>query len=143
MTIPEAVHLVLQAGGLGHGGELFVLNMGSPLKVVDLARDLIKLSGFSLDEMPIVFTGMRPGEKLVEELWEEGATVDVTAHRDVLKVSESELWSDTQLEKVVGQLCAESAAGNRQGIAAIITEALTTFTPDSLSEGARQATDIF
>ena len=88
MTIPEAVDLVLQAGGMGSGGELFVLNMGEPVRIVDLATDLIKLSGLSPDEVLIEFSGLRPGEKLSESLWEEGAVVQQTANPDVLQVTE-------------------------------------------------------
>jgi len=68
MTIPEAARLVIQAAAIGESGQVLVLDMGEPVRIVDLARDMIKLSGRSLDEIPIEFTGLRPGEKLFEEL---------------------------------------------------------------------------
>jgi len=68
MTIPEAARLVLQAAAIGESGQVLVLDMGEPVRIVDLARDLIRLSGHSVDEIPIVFSGLRPGEKLFEEL---------------------------------------------------------------------------
>lgn len=80
MTIPEAAQLVLQAGLMGQGGEIFVLEMGDPVRIVDLARDMIRLSGFSEDEVKIEFTGLRPGEKLYEELLADDEATQQTPH---------------------------------------------------------------
>ncbi len=81
MTIPEASQLVLQAGAMGQGGEIFILDMGKPVKIVDLARDLVRLSGLRPDEdIEIKFTGMRPGEKLFEELATDAEHADKTKH---------------------------------------------------------------
>lgn len=92
MTIPEAVQLVIQAGALTRGGELFVLDMGEPVKIDTLAKELIHLSGFKVSkDIPIVYTGMRPGEKLREELLTEQEEVMTTQHNRIFIVKKDEL----------------------------------------------------
>lgn len=80
MSIPEAAQLVLQAGWMGAGGKIFVLDMGEPVKIIDLARDMIRLSGLSEDDIKIVFSGLRPGEKLYEELLADSEHTLTTPH---------------------------------------------------------------
>ncbi len=87
MTIPEAVYLVLQASAFGKGGEVFVLNMGKQVRILDLAEDLIRLSGLEPGrDIEIVFTGIRPGEKLSEALWDPGTPLEPTAHPDIFRL---------------------------------------------------------
>lgn len=113
MTIPEAVNLVLQAGGMGAGGELFVLNMGQPVSILDLAADLIKLSGLAPGDVPITVSEPRPGEKLRESLWEEDASVYPTAIPDILRVEEPEHASGVDIERFVDDLMAAARQGDR------------------------------
>lgn len=112
MTIPEAVQLVLQAAVLGQGGEVFMLDMGEPVKIVDLAQDLIELSGLEVGyDIEIAFTGIRPGEKLHEELFIPGETYRRTEHQKIF-VIESAMGTvmPSQLNQVVARL--EDAAYN-------------------------------
>ncbi|MGV3771824.1 MAG: polysaccharide biosynthesis protein [Verrucomicrobiales bacterium] len=101
MTIPEASGLVLQSASQGSGGEIFVLDMGAPVKIVDLARQLIELSGLKPDEdIEIEFVGLRPGEKLFEELSHEGENITPTNHPKIMRFVTEPL----QLQTVVGML---------------------------------------
>lgn len=100
MTIPEASQLVLQAGAMGRGGEIFVLDMGQPVKVVDLARDMIRLSGLEVGrDIEVTFTGVRPGEKLYEELRCDGERQLPTKHNKIL-IAESQQLELPFLRKV-------------------------------------------
>jgi len=126
MTIPEAVYLVLQAAGMGLGGETFVLNMGQQVRILDLAEDLIRLSGLEPGrDVEIVFTGVRPGEKLSEDLWDEGFQFKSTEHPDIFRLDTTEPLLGDRLTKVVDQLVNLSRAGKRDEI----VELLDTFIP--------------
>ena len=99
MSIPEAAQLVLQAAAMGQGGEVFVLDMGEPVKIVDLARNMIRLSGYSEDEIRIEFTGLRPGEKLYEELLADAEETRETPHPK-LRIARSRPVNGTFLEEL-------------------------------------------
>jgi FlaA1/EpsC-like NDP-sugar epimerase len=113
MSIPEAAQLVLQAGMMGRGGEIFVLDMGEPVKIADLARDMIRLSGLSEDEIRIEFTGLRPGEKLFEELLADSESTMRTPHAKLRIAKPSEVPGDAWREELLAWLAdpgAETAA---------------------------------
>ncbi len=100
MSIPEAAQLVLQAGLMGKGGEIFVLDMGEPVKIVDLAKELIRLSGLTEDEIKIEFTGLRPGEKLYEELLADSEHTLPTPHPK-LRIAQARQADAAWLEKLL------------------------------------------
>lgn len=99
MSIPEAAQLVMQAGCMGKGGEIFVLDMGDPVRIVDLAKDLIRLSGFNEEDIKIEFTGLRPGEKLYEELLADNENTLPTPHPK-LRIAKARLVSTSELEQM-------------------------------------------
>jgi len=132
MTIPEATLLVLQAAAIGNGGEVYVLDMGKPVKILDLAETLINLSGFEPNrDMPIVFTGMRPGEKLFEEILtaEEGMLATKHANIFIAKLSES---IDTQaLEEKINRLFELSTNSDKERIIESLMEIVPTYSPNN------------
>jgi FlaA1/EpsC-like NDP-sugar epimerase len=105
MTIPEAVRLILQAMVMSSGGEIFILDMGTPIKIYELAEDLIRLAGFTPHEqIEIVYTGLRPGEKMNEELWDDGEEPAPTAHpsiRRAVNVHHLNGFSDKKIEELL------------------------------------------
>ncbi len=119
MTIPEAVMLVLKAGAMGKGGELFLLDMGEPVKILDLARNMIRLSGLVPDkDIKIEFIGLRPGEKLYEELLIEGEGIVNTAHDKIKVCNNSNGVDEKALFEAVGQfrLLVESSGDNETAV---------------------------
>ena len=125
MTIPEAVHLVLQAAAMGNGGEVFILRMGEQVKILQLAEDLIRLSGLEPEkDIEIVFTGIRPGDKLSEELWDQWATIEPTAHRDIVQLVDEDLLSRDELRQTVNELSFLALEGEVDAITRILDETI-------------------
>lgn len=121
MTIPEAVQLVLQAGGLKDNGNVYVLDMGDPVKIVDLARDLIELSGLTENDVPITFTGMRPGEKLFEELLTSEEGTDAS-HHEKIYVARKHGLPDQLFESLVEELILAARSRNAEYIREVFKE---------------------
>jgi FlaA1/EpsC-like NDP-sugar epimerase len=131
MSIPEAVQLILQAGAMGQGGDVFVLDMGDPVKIADLARNMIRLAGRSVrdasnpnGEIEVVFTGMRPGEKMFEELV-IGAELRPTAHAAVMVAVEGfEAWGslETRVQRLEAAVSQHDAGGVRKLLVTLSAE---------------------
>jgi FlaA1/EpsC-like NDP-sugar epimerase len=129
MTIPEAAQLVLQAGAFGTSGDIFVLDMGEPVKVVDLARDLIRLSGMEEGrEIDLIFTGLRPGEKLYEELYNDAETRLPTPHAKIFRARHRET-SSHELWEALNRLAA-TVNGTHAEIIAAIQAAIPEYRPN-------------
>ena len=132
MTIPEAVQLVLQASLLGQGGEVFVLDMGEQVKVVDLARNMIVLSGLVPDQdIQIVYSGLRPGEKLYEELFEETEQVESTAHAKIRRAINVSAVQSDRLDRAIAHLEAAVSHGDDDELIRRLNEAVPTYVPMS------------
>ena len=130
MTIPEAVQLVLQASVLGHRGEVFMLNMGQPVKIVDLAKDLICLSGYEVGkDIEIVFTGLRPGEKLFEELFVAGEQYESTEHDKLLIARNASNVVSDNLDSTVEALCKAAAQNDSNLIFLLLKQLVPEYTP--------------
>jgi FlaA1/EpsC-like NDP-sugar epimerase len=133
MTIPEASQLVLQAATMGKGGEIFVLDMGEPVKIVDLARELITLSGFRPGEdIEIKFTGLRPGEKLFEELSITGENMVPTRHPKI-GVWENLPMDRQRLREGIDRLMAVSQSLNR----GTVVDAIKILVPEYIGNGSQ------
>lgn len=128
MTIPEAVSLVLQAGAYAKGGEIFVLDMGEPVKILDLAKNLIRLSGYKVDEdIKIVFTGLRPGEKLYEELLMDEEGLQETENK-LIHIGKPIEFDETQFFKQLDDLN-KATKSECADVKSMIKEIVPTYVP--------------
>ena len=129
MTIPEACQLILQSGAMGEGGEIFILDMGTPVKIVDMAKDLIRLSGFTPDEdIAIEYIGLRPGEKLYEELITEGEGIVPTKHEKIM-VLRGKTCDQARLNGVIDELAKLAYDQDADKIKMKLKEIVEDYTP--------------
>ena len=144
MTIPEAAQLVLQAGTMGGGGEIFILDMGEPVKILDLAKEAISLSGLRpFDDIDIVFTGVRPGEKLFEQLDIEEEKVSRTRHPKIF-IGKLAAYPAGMVESALERLKILSRTGDetelREFLNSFLPEARIDVSPASRADTASGAT---
>jgi FlaA1/EpsC-like NDP-sugar epimerase len=137
MTIPEAVQLVLQASVLGRSGEVLMLNMGEPVKIVDLAKELIHLSGYEVNkDIDIVFTGLRPGEKLFEELFIEGEEYEKTEHEKLLVVKNASRIIPNYLDITVEKLLGVASRNDTDSIILLLSQLVAGYKPKHLANNS-------
>jgi FlaA1/EpsC-like NDP-sugar epimerase len=130
MTIPEAVQLTLQAAVLGQGGDVMVLDMGDPVKIADLARDLVHLSGLRVGEdVDIIFTGLRPGEKLYEELFIPGERFGRTSHEKIFVASNGDSPLPDHLQAAIQTLESSAQHDDRDAIVRSLCSLIPEFEP--------------
>ncbi|MFW5940865.1 MAG: polysaccharide biosynthesis protein [Chloroflexota bacterium] len=142
MTIPEAVQLLLQAAVLGSGGEVFMLEMGKPVKIVDLARDLIELSGLDVGrDIEIEFIGTRPGEKLFEELFADGEKYVHTEHEQILNASNASAFVPPQLQNSICKLAEAVDNENREAVLETLFELVPEYSVNGDHRRSNVSTD--
>ena len=133
MSNSEAVLLVLEASAVGHGGEVFVLDMGEPVKILDLAREMIRLSGYEPDvDIPIVFSKVRPGEKLFEEILSAEEGVESTDYEKILRARSANEKSFEALMEKINLLIKMSSRNNKDGIIKLLKEIVPTYNPSKI-----------
>ncbi|MCB1041449.1 MAG: polysaccharide biosynthesis protein [Acidobacteria bacterium] len=129
MTIPEATQLVLQAASMGRGGEIFVLDMGEPVRIMEIARDFIELHGFEVGiDVDIAITGLRPGEKLFEELFAINEAQEKTSHKKILMAKQSaQVVVDAEVDRLI-----ESATSQNGDIASVLKAIVPEYQPTAM-----------
>lgn len=130
MSVSEAAQLILQAGAMGKGGEIFILDMGKPVRILDMARDLIRLHGYEPEaDIPIQFVGLRPGEKLYEELITEGEGIVNTSHRKIMVLRGNHTWDRKILDDHINELLGVTRKYDGLSIKQKLQELVSDYTP--------------
>jgi FlaA1/EpsC-like NDP-sugar epimerase len=127
MTIPEACQLVLEAGAMGNGGEIYIFDMGKPVKIIDLANKMIRLAGFTPDnEIKIKIIGLRPGEKLYEELLNDTSKT-LPTHNEKIMIGQDKVDYFEEVNSLIEDLILVSKNGNNQEIVSLMKRIVPEF----------------